>query len=307
MVFSPSGSTATRACVLPNALKQWYDDLSLNADFQDKVEVHCAFDTPAAPTTVTPGPASLSVEWGAYSYTGQPTFTTSHYEIQYRPGTTGEWDTVTIDKALTTTTITKYTDPKTKTAKHLDPNQPLPGSLPPPSGPHRYGPLLRHQVVVSGLCDRAGRHVDLQQRHRYRRNPDARQMATRVVVQKSERGDLHPGRCRHIRHENRPDQHPDARHGVHLQSLPRHRLRRRRRDSRHPGFHHADGQSKRHRHRHHQRDLDYPELDGRLVVSADHAHGRRHLPQSLGSQCHGPPAPGRPDREHGLHLHRLQG
>ena len=54
---------------LPNALKQWYDDLSLNADFQDKVEVHCAFDTPAAPTTVTPGPASLSVRMGSRTVT----------------------------------------------------------------------------------------------------------------------------------------------------------------------------------------------------------------------------------------------
>ena len=79
---------------LPDTLKQWYDDLSLNATYQDTVEVHCAFDTLAALTTVTPGTASLTVEWGGYNYSGPLTFAASAYEVQYRPDTTGKWQTV---------------------------------------------------------------------------------------------------------------------------------------------------------------------------------------------------------------------
>ena len=72
---------------LPTTLKQWYGSLG-----KDTVEVHCAFDTPAAPTTVTPGPASLAVEWGAYTstHTAPPTFTLSDYQFQRRAGTTGQ-------------------------------------------------------------------------------------------------------------------------------------------------------------------------------------------------------------------------
>ena len=93
---------------------EWYDTLSIRTEdgekLQDKVEVHCAFTTPNA-LTLAPGPTSLSLSWNAYSSTG---FTTSAYEIQYRPGTTGKWETVTPTIAAPTTT-TKLTE--------LDPNQ----------------------------------------------------------------------------------------------------------------------------------------------------------------------------------------
>ena len=97
---------------LPATLKQWYDDLPItNKTFQDTVEAYCSFDSPAAPTTVTPGPASLAMSWGAYSstHTAPPTFTLSDYQFQYRAGTTGKWLTVapTVAAPITGATLIK--------------------------------------------------------------------------------------------------------------------------------------------------------------------------------------------------------
>ena len=96
---------------LPASLdNEWYDTLYFYPGYQDTVEVHCAFATPAAPTSLTPGPASLTANWDAYSNTG---FTTSRYEVQYRAGTTGKWRTVPHDTShptsATTYTITGLT------------------------------------------------------------------------------------------------------------------------------------------------------------------------------------------------------
>ena len=71
-------------------LQAWYNAIGGSrggSGVKDKVEVYCDFTLPTAPT-LTPGPARLSLQWVGYNTTG---FTTSHYEVQYRAGTTGKW------------------------------------------------------------------------------------------------------------------------------------------------------------------------------------------------------------------------
>ena len=73
-----------------SALQTWYNSIGGSrggSGVKDKVEVHCDFTLPTAPT-LTPGPARLSLQWVGYNTAD---FTTSHYEIQYRAGTTGKW------------------------------------------------------------------------------------------------------------------------------------------------------------------------------------------------------------------------
>ena len=94
------------ACLPDNLDNEWYDQRSFYPGYQDTVEVHCVFDPPAAPTAAAPNSTSLTVNWGAYSATG---FTTSHYEVQYRAGTTGKWQTVPYEDTKHPTSATSYT------------------------------------------------------------------------------------------------------------------------------------------------------------------------------------------------------
>ena len=90
---------------LPASLDdEWYDTLSFySATYQDRVEAYCVFDTPAAPTAAAPNSTSLTVNWDAYSATG---FTPSLYQVQYRAGTTGKWQTVPSDTSHPTSATT---------------------------------------------------------------------------------------------------------------------------------------------------------------------------------------------------------
>ena len=67
-----------------NALHTWYNGIG-NREW---VAVHCAYDAPTSAPTLTPGGRALTLSWSAYTATD---FTTSHYEVSYRPGKTGPW------------------------------------------------------------------------------------------------------------------------------------------------------------------------------------------------------------------------
>ena len=62
---------------------------------------------PAAPTVASASSTSLSVTWNAPDNTGRPTI--NDYDVQYRAGTTGSWNTWPHTGTATTATITDLT------------------------------------------------------------------------------------------------------------------------------------------------------------------------------------------------------
>ena len=97
------------ACLPTTLDDEWYDQQESGTDKiarKDTVEVHCVFDTPQTPTAAAPNSTSLTVNWGAYSAAD---FTTSHYEVQYRAGTTGKWQPVPYEDTKHPTSATSYT------------------------------------------------------------------------------------------------------------------------------------------------------------------------------------------------------
>ena len=71
------------ACLPDNtAFVNWYTGLDQSAS--DTVRVHCNLDAPTASPSLTPGPGSITVTWTAESDRTNPTFTVSHYEVQWR-------------------------------------------------------------------------------------------------------------------------------------------------------------------------------------------------------------------------------
>ena len=100
------------ACLPVGLDDEWYD---LRPFFgQDTVEVHCAYSQPKAPA-LTSGSTSLTLSWTAYTSTHtdddtdpSPSFTVSDYEVQYRQGTTGQWQTVPHVANTHPTTDTRY-------------------------------------------------------------------------------------------------------------------------------------------------------------------------------------------------------
>ena len=100
------------ACLPTGLDDEWYDKRSFYG--QDPVEVHCAYSQPKAPA-LTSGSTSLTLSWTAYSSTHtdddtdpSPSFTVSDYEVQYRQGTTGQWQTVPHVANTHPTTDTRY-------------------------------------------------------------------------------------------------------------------------------------------------------------------------------------------------------
>ena len=100
------------ACLPTGLDDEWYDKRSFFG--QDPVEVHCAYSQPKAPA-LTSGSTSLTLSWTAYTSTHtdddtdpSPSFTVSDYEVQYRQGTTGTWQTVPHVANTHPTTDTTY-------------------------------------------------------------------------------------------------------------------------------------------------------------------------------------------------------